>query len=230
MDGQEVFKFAVRTLASSLKRTIYQAGLTPDDIDLFIPHQANARIIEAAARQMRVPLDKFYMNLDRYGNTSAASVPLAMVEAIEEGRLKEGDLVAMCAFGAGLTWASVVMQMGSGRDQRGAQPVLGGARALSGAPDVGCRAGYGPIRPAAAVYVPVPAPQEKVINGTQINADDADLTGHGFNALENQPSFTPVILDRAGVFVLNYAVCGIIKKVVHMLTISFYRPTWTTRF
>lgn len=114
MDGQEVFKFAVRTLASSLKRTVYQAGLTPDDIDLFIPHQANARIIEAAARQMRVPLDKFYMNLHRYGNTSAASVPLAMVEAIEEGRLKEGDLVAMCAFGAGLTWATVVMQMGSG--------------------------------------------------------------------------------------------------------------------
>jgi 3-oxoacyl-[acyl-carrier-protein] synthase-3 len=114
MDGQEVFKFAVRTLASSLKRAIYQAGLTPDDIDLIIPHQANARIIEAAARQMRVPVDKFYMNLDRYGNTSAASVPLAMVEAIEEGRLKEGDLVAMCAFGAGLTWATVVMQMGSG--------------------------------------------------------------------------------------------------------------------
>jgi 3-oxoacyl-[acyl-carrier-protein] synthase-3 len=114
MDGQEVFKFAVRTLASSLKHTIYQAGLTPDDIDLFIPHQANARIIEAAARQMRVPLDKFYINLDRYGNTSAASVPLAMVEAIEEGRLKEGDLVAMCAFGAGLTWASAVMQMGTG--------------------------------------------------------------------------------------------------------------------
>ena len=114
MDGQEVFKFAVRTLASSLKRTIYNAGLTPDDIDLFIPHQANARIIEAAARQMRVPLEKFYMNLDRYGNTSAASVPLAMVEAFEDGRLKEGDVVAMCAFGAGLTWASVVMQMGAG--------------------------------------------------------------------------------------------------------------------
>ncbi len=114
MNGQEVFKFAVRTLGSSLKRTIYQAGLTPDDIDLFIPHQANARIIEAAARQMRVPLDKFYLNLDRYGNTSAASVPLALVEAIEEGRLKDGDLVAMCAFGAGLTWATAVMQIGTG--------------------------------------------------------------------------------------------------------------------
>lgn len=114
MNGQEVFKFAVRTLGSSLKRTIYQAGLTPDDIDLFIPHQANARIIEAAARQMRVPLDKFYLNLDRYGNTSAASVPLALVEAIEEGCLKDGDLVAMCAFGAGLTWATAVMQIGTG--------------------------------------------------------------------------------------------------------------------
>jgi len=114
MNGPEVFKFAVRTLANSMKRTIYQAGLTPDDIDLFIPHQANARIIESAARQMRVPVDKFYMNLDRYGNTSAASVPLAMVEAIEEGRLKDGDLVAMCAFGAGLTWAAMVVQMGTG--------------------------------------------------------------------------------------------------------------------
>lgn len=114
MNGQEVFKFAVRTLSSSLKRTIYDAGLTPDDIDLFIPHQANARIIESAARQMRVPLDKFYMNLERYGNTSAASVPLALVEAVEEGRLKDGDLVAMCAFGAGLTWASAVIQVGTG--------------------------------------------------------------------------------------------------------------------
>ncbi len=115
MNGREVFKFAVRTLASSLKRTVYQAGLTPDEIDLYIPHQANARIIEAAARQMRVPVDKFYINLDRYGNTSAASVPLAMVEAIEEGRLKDGDTVAMCAFGAGLTWATAVMQMGTGQ-------------------------------------------------------------------------------------------------------------------
>jgi 3-oxoacyl-[acyl-carrier-protein] synthase-3 len=114
MNGPEVFKFAVRTLASSMKRTIYQAGLTPDDIDLFIPHQANARIIESAARQMRVPLEKFYVNIDRYGNTSAASVPLAMVEAFEEGRLKDGDVVAMCAFGAGLTWASAVMQIGTG--------------------------------------------------------------------------------------------------------------------
>lgn len=114
MDGRRVFKFASRTVAQSLKRVIDQVGLLPDDIDLFIPHQANARIVEAGARLLRQPADKFYMNIHKYGNTSTASVPLAMVEAIEEGRLKEGDKVAMIAFGAGLTWATVVVQMGVG--------------------------------------------------------------------------------------------------------------------
>ncbi len=114
MNGREVFKFASKTVAQSLKRVIAQAGLLPDDIDLFIPHQANARIIEAGARLLRQPIDKFYMNLQKYGNTSAASVPLAMVEAIEEGRLKEGDKLAVVAFGAGLTWGAMVIQMGAG--------------------------------------------------------------------------------------------------------------------
>lgn len=114
MDGRRVFKFATRTVAQSLKRTIDKAGLLPDDIDLFIPHQANARIVEAGARLLRQPAEKFYMNIHKYGNTSTASVPLAMVEALEEGRLKEGDKVAMIAFGAGLTWATVVLQMGVG--------------------------------------------------------------------------------------------------------------------
>jgi 3-oxoacyl-[acyl-carrier-protein] synthase III len=114
MDGRRVFKFATRTVAQSLKRTIDKAGLLPDDIDLFIPHQANARIVEAGARLLRQPAEKFYMNIHKYGNTSTASVPLALVEALEEGRLKEGDKVAMIAFGAGLTWATVVLQMGVG--------------------------------------------------------------------------------------------------------------------
>jgi len=114
MNGPEVFKFATRTVSSSLKRVIDQAGLLPDDITLFIPHQANARIIETAARLMRQPIEKFYMNLQKYGNTSAASVPLALVEAIEEGRCKPGDKIAMCAFGAGLTWASAVVLLGVG--------------------------------------------------------------------------------------------------------------------
>ncbi len=114
MNGQALLRFATRTVARSLKRVIYQAGLTPDDIDLFIPHQANARLIEFFARQMHQPLDKFFINLHKYGNTSAASVPLALVEAIEEGRVKSGDTIAIAAFGAGLTWASAVLQIGVG--------------------------------------------------------------------------------------------------------------------
>jgi len=114
MDGPEVFKFATRTLSSSMKRVMDKAGLLPEDIQLFIPHQANLRIIESAARMMRQPMEKFMVNLQKYGNTSAASVPLALVEALEEGRCKPGDKVVMCAFGAGLTWASAVVMLGAG--------------------------------------------------------------------------------------------------------------------
>jgi 3-oxoacyl-[acyl-carrier-protein] synthase-3 len=112
MNGPEIFKFAARVLGRSMRRVLNQVGLTPDDIDLFIPHQANHRIVEAAARLMRVSEDKFYMNIDRYGNTSAASIPVALVEAIEEGRCKPGDTVAMIGFGAGLTWASAIVHFG----------------------------------------------------------------------------------------------------------------------
>ncbi|MCS6871270.1 MAG: beta-ketoacyl-ACP synthase III [Anaerolineae bacterium] len=114
MNGPEVFKFATRTLASSMKRVMDKAGLLPSDIALFIPHQANLRIIETAARMLGQPLDKFMINIHKYGNTSAASVPLALVEALEEGKCKAGDKVVMCAFGAGLTWASAVVMLGSG--------------------------------------------------------------------------------------------------------------------
>lgn len=111
MDGPEVFKFATRTLSASMKRVLDKAHVLPEDIQLFIPHQANLRIIETAARMMRQPMDKFFVNLHKYGNTSAASVPLALVEALEEGRCKVGDKVLMCAFGAGLTWASALVQL-----------------------------------------------------------------------------------------------------------------------
>ena len=114
MNGREVFKFATRVVGASLKRVIAQAGLLPEDIDLYIPHQANARIIEAGARLMRQPVEKFYMNVDKYGNTSAASVPLAMIEAIEEGRIKDGDKIAVVAVGAGLAWGAAVIQIGAG--------------------------------------------------------------------------------------------------------------------
>ncbi len=114
MNGMGVFRFATRTVGATMKRVIDKAGLLPDDITLFIPHQANARIIEAAARWMRQPLEKFFINIQKYGNTSAASVPLALVEALEEGRCKPGDKVVLCAFGAGLTWASAVVLLGVG--------------------------------------------------------------------------------------------------------------------
>jgi len=112
MNGREVFKFATRTLARSAAETIGRSGLSIHDIDLMIPHQANARIIELAARQLGLPMEKVFVNIDKYGNTSAASIPIALTEAIEEGRVKEGDKLVLVGFGAGLTWASAVVQFG----------------------------------------------------------------------------------------------------------------------
>ncbi len=117
MNGREVFKFATRTLARSAAETIGRSGLSIHDIDLMIPHQANARIIELAARQMGIPPEKVFVNIDKYGNTSAASVPIALTEAIEEGRVKEGDRLVLVGFGAGLTWASAVVQFGLAEKQ-----------------------------------------------------------------------------------------------------------------
>jgi 3-oxoacyl-[acyl-carrier-protein] synthase-3 len=112
MDGNQVFRFATRIVGKALNQAIQQAGIGKDDIDLFIPHQANARIIESAARHVGLPEDKVFMNLDRYGNTSAASVPIALCEAMEQGRANVGDTLALVAFGAGLTWASAVVKIG----------------------------------------------------------------------------------------------------------------------
>ncbi len=112
MDGNQVFRFATRVLGKALDQAIQQAGLTIDDIDLFIPHQANARIIESAARHVKLPKEKVFVNIDRYGNTSAASIPIALCEAFEQGRAKVGDTLAFVAFGAGLTWASAVVKIG----------------------------------------------------------------------------------------------------------------------
>jgi 3-oxoacyl-[acyl-carrier-protein] synthase III len=112
MNGQEVFKFATRKLIECLTGISAQANLTPADLDLIIPHQANLRIIEYAAHHLGVPMEKFFVNLHKYGNTSAASIPLALVEAIEEGRLKAGDVTGMVAFGSGLSWAGAIVKMG----------------------------------------------------------------------------------------------------------------------
>ncbi|TEB05519.1 3-oxoacyl-(acyl-carrier-protein) synthase 3 protein 1 [Pelotomaculum schinkii] len=113
MDGQEVFKFAVRVMGKAALEVLAAAGLNRSDIDYFIPHQANIRIIESAAKRLNLSMDKVLVNLDRYGNTSTASIPLALTEAVQDGRIKQGDHIVMVGFGAGLTWGATVIKWGS---------------------------------------------------------------------------------------------------------------------
>lgn len=110
MDGSEVFKFAVRIMESASVSALGKVGLTAADIDYLVPHQANIRIVSAAAKRLGLPLEKVAVNLDRYANTSAASVPIALDEALEAGRITSGDIVVMVGFGAGLTWGAAVMK------------------------------------------------------------------------------------------------------------------------
>lgn len=110
MQGREVFKHAVRVMCQSAIEIIGRAGITADQISVVIPHQANHRIIEALAQRLGVGLERFVVNLDRYGNTSAASIPIALAEAAEQGRLRQGEYVLMVAFGGGLTWAATLLK------------------------------------------------------------------------------------------------------------------------
>ena len=112
MEGQEVFRRAVRAIVESAAGTLLAAGLTADDVDLFVPHQANLRIMSAAAGRLGIPMERTFVNIDRYGNTSAASIPLALAEAADAGRLKPGDLVLLSGFGAGMSWASALLRWG----------------------------------------------------------------------------------------------------------------------
>jgi 3-oxoacyl-[acyl-carrier-protein] synthase-3 len=111
MNGRQVFRFATKTLGTALREAIKKAELDTDDIDLFIPHQANKRIIDSAARQVGLPKEKVFVNIQKYGNTSAASIPIALCEALDTGKAKVGDTLAFVAFGAGLTWASAVVKL-----------------------------------------------------------------------------------------------------------------------
>jgi 3-oxoacyl-[acyl-carrier-protein] synthase-3 len=110
MNGREVYRFATRVMAQATREVVESSGLEIDDIHLIIPHQANKRIIEAAARGLKLPMDRFVVNVERFGNTSTASIPIATVEAIQDGRLNPGDRVVFVGFGAGLTWGSVAVQ------------------------------------------------------------------------------------------------------------------------
>jgi 3-oxoacyl-[acyl-carrier-protein] synthase-3 len=113
MQGNEVYKFAVRVMGDAAAEAVERAGLELDDIDLFIPHQANLRIINAAGRRLNLDPEKVFVNVDRYGNTSAASVPIALSEAADAGLLEDGDHVAFVAFGGGLSWAAGVVRWGT---------------------------------------------------------------------------------------------------------------------
>ena len=112
MQGQEVFRRAVRVVVESARTTLDRAGVAASDVAWFVPHQANIRIIESASSRLGIAADRTIVNIDRYGNTSAASIPLALAEAADDGRLREGDLVLMSGFGAGMTWASALLQWG----------------------------------------------------------------------------------------------------------------------
>jgi len=109
MNGREVFKFATRVLVASAQKILDECGLAVEDVDLYVPHQANTRIIDHAVAKLGIPKERVVVNVDRYGNTSSASIPLALGEAVAQGRVNEGDTVLMTGMGAGLTWGSAVI-------------------------------------------------------------------------------------------------------------------------
>jgi 3-oxoacyl-[acyl-carrier-protein] synthase-3 len=110
MEGKELFKIAISALTDASRTILEDTGFTLDDVDVFIPHQANIRIIKMVANLLDMPMEKVYTNIERYGNTSASSIPIALDEAVRTGRIKKGDLVLLAAFGSGLTWASTLLR------------------------------------------------------------------------------------------------------------------------
>ncbi|MFC0271996.1 beta-ketoacyl-ACP synthase III [Metabacillus herbersteinensis] len=112
MNGREVFKFAVRQMGESSVNVLEKAGLTKEDVDMLIPHQANIRIMEAARQRLGVPIEKMSNTVHKYGNTSAASIPIAIVEELQAGKIKDGDLLVMVGFGGGLTWGAIALRWG----------------------------------------------------------------------------------------------------------------------
>lgn len=112
MQGNEVFRRAVRAVVDSAQTTLSTAGVSADEVDVFVPHQANVRIIDAACSRLGIPMERTVVNIDRYGNTSAASIPLAIGDALADGRIEDGDLVLLAGFGAGMTWASALLRWG----------------------------------------------------------------------------------------------------------------------
>src|SRR5256712_8762580 len=131
MAGGEVFKLAVKSMADAAEEAIAEAGITLDDIDILIPHQANVRIIDGVAKRLRFPPEKVFVNIQRYGNTSAASIPIALCEAEAVGRMRRGDKVLLVAFGGGFTWGAAVLEWFGAHDGgRPLSPLERAGRAL----------------------------------------------------------------------------------------------------
>ncbi|MGB9594034.1 MAG: beta-ketoacyl-ACP synthase 3, partial [Anaerolineae bacterium] len=129
MDGQKVFRFATKIIPDATRKVLEKAGLSIADVDMVIAHQANARILQAATERLGMPKEKVYANIDRYGNTSAASIPIALCEAAEEGQLRPGQRVVLVGFGAGLTWGAVLLEWGEKiRPKRNLPWLLAGLR------------------------------------------------------------------------------------------------------
>ncbi|RDU35567.1 3-oxoacyl-ACP synthase [Neobacillus piezotolerans] len=112
MNGREVFKFAVRQMGESSVNVLHKAGLEKDDVDFLVPHQANIRIIEAARQRLELPVEKVSYTISKYGNTSAASIPISLVDEVEAGKIKDGDVIVMVGFGGGLTWGAIAIRWG----------------------------------------------------------------------------------------------------------------------
>ncbi len=112
MNGREIFRHAVHAVVSSSNRTLEKAGMSSSDVDLFVPHQANARIIAAAGQRLEIPSERWVVTIDRYANTSSASIPLALGDALDSGRLQPGGVVLLSGFGGGMTWASALLKWG----------------------------------------------------------------------------------------------------------------------
>ena len=141
MNGKEVYKFAVSALPRSVRQAVEKAGIRLEDVDLFIPHQANIRIIRSSAEALGVPMEKVFTNVDRYGNTSAASIPIALCEAVEAGLVEEGTKLVLAGFGGGLSWGAAVVEWAvpaSGGGGGGEEARRG--RALAAAQQTGARA------------------------------------------------------------------------------------------
>ncbi|MFZ5853476.1 MAG: beta-ketoacyl-ACP synthase III [Chloroflexota bacterium] len=158
MEGRETYRFATRTLATTALAAIERAGLTPAEISLIIPHQANIRIIEAVAKGLGLPMERMFVNVDRYGNTSAASVPIALAEAVDTGRVQVGDRIVLVAFGAGFTSGAVTIEWT-------ADPARGRLAEAIGPEDVHVRLpldweSVDPMPPALAAVLAAPAPVE----------------------------------------------------------------------